>query len=152
MPICSELPFPRMPKFALANDLWIGKLPSCLSRMTKGARILLPLVRGMIRRFNCSFDSKTGFVPANERIKGYVGNTVAFPQGDGGALVASLPPQTSEVAKRLAIAFVGSDEDLARAYMPELGVDFESFKAAYDWLREHNDLYATVAWLSLIHI
>ena len=33
-----------------------------------------------------------------------------------------------------------------RAYMPELGVNYDTFKDAYDWLRSHNDLYASVQW------
>ena len=107
---------PDMPKFALANDFWIGKLPACLANLSKGARLLLPLVRGLIRRYNCSFDSKA-FVAVDQRIKGYVGNTVAYPQGDGGAAIASLPPSAEEMAKYLVIAFVGSDEDLERAYV-----------------------------------
>ena len=44
---------PRMPKYALANDLWIGKLPSCLEKLSSGAWLLLPLCRALVRRYNC---------------------------------------------------------------------------------------------------
>ena len=33
---------PTMPKYALANDLWIGRLPPALSGLSTGARLLLP--------------------------------------------------------------------------------------------------------------
>ena len=34
-----------MPKFALANDLWIGKLPECFRGLSEGALLLLPIAR-----------------------------------------------------------------------------------------------------------
>ena len=80
---------PTMPKYALANDLWMGRLPPQLRDLSLGAKLLLPLARGIVRRFNCKTDSGR-WMPQDQRIKGFVGNVVAFPQADGGRRVVSL--------------------------------------------------------------
>ena len=72
-----------MPKYALANDLWMGKLPRCLARLSAGAWLLLPLSRALIRRYNCYPDSGK-WTPLDQRIKGFVGNVTVVPQADGG--------------------------------------------------------------------
>ena len=69
-----------MSKYALANDLWIGRLPPPLRNLTPGAKLLLPIARGIVRRFNCKTDSGE-WAPKEEKIKAFVGNFVAFPQG-----------------------------------------------------------------------
>ena len=150
VPICDDCrsalgaPVPKMPKFALANDLWMGKLPQCLAKMNLGSKALLPLVRGLIRRYNCILDS--GYLPRDELTKGYVGNTVAFPQADGGAILHALPPQVEEAARRLVIALTGNDEHQSSQLRLDLGVDCDTFKETYDWLRDHNEIYSKVAW------
>ena len=136
---------PRMPKQALANDLWIGKPPAQLQSLSAGARMLLPLARCVIRRYNCFSDSGT-FLPAALRVKGFIGNVAAYPQADGGQLVTTLPPSASEVAESLLIAYTGSTEDLKRARLEEFAVSQDAFKAAYEYLRGRNAAYAVVQW------
>ena len=58
---------PTMPKYALANDLWIGRQPPPLRNLSLGAKLLLPLARGIVRRFNCKTDSGS-YMPVDERI------------------------------------------------------------------------------------
>ena len=136
---------PRMPKFALANDLWMGAMPAPLRSLSVGSWMLLPLGRAAIRRYNCSNDAGT-WRPADQRIKGFVGNVCTFPQADGGKLATSLPPSSKDVSEHILIAFTGTDQDLKKARLEGLGVEPERFKAAYDFLKAHNVLYANTRW------
>ena len=116
---------PTMPKYALANDLWMGRLPPQLRDLSLGAKLLLPLARGIVRRFNCKTDSGR-WMPQDQRIKGFVGNVVAFPQADGGRRVVSLPPREADLVEHVQIVFAGKDlSDLKQARVQELGVSRE---------------------------
>ena len=151
VPVCGECRCalqgqkPKMPKCAIANDFWMGKMPAVLSNLSAGAWMLLPLARALIRRYNCLNDSGK-WMPFEQRIKGFLGNVVAFPQADGGAVLTSLPPTAASMLDSLVIAFTGTVEDLKRARMQEFGVDVENFRAAYEFLRDHNAAYAQVRW------
>jgi hypothetical protein len=105
-----------MPKFALANDLWVGKRPVAFEGMSEGALMLLPLARAFIKRINCLCDSGK-YLKVGERIKGFVGNAAVFPQADGGKVLLSLPPTKEALAQRLIIAFTGTDTDLKKAWL-----------------------------------
>jgi hypothetical protein len=135
-----------MPKYALANDFWMGKLPRSLQNLSDGAWLLLALARPLIRRYNCSTLGKVNPGEADESIKGYVGNVAAFAQRDGGRVLTSLPPRPEDVVDRIVIAFVGSEADCKRAYISELGVCLSDFKAAYECLHAVNALYNRVQW------
>ena len=155
VPICSECrgslsgQQPKMPKYALANDLWMGKLPVPLGRLSLGSRLLLPLLRGVIRRYNCLTDSGK-WRPSDQCIKGFIGNVVAFPQADGGKPVLSLPPSEEALVEYLKIYFVGkSREDFERARVEDFDVTVEEFREAYDFLRSVNEQYARVSWDSV---
>ncbi len=137
---------PRMPKFGLANDLWIGRLPAVLARLRLGGRLLLPLARGLIRRYNCLDDSGR-WKPQDQCIHGFRGNVVAYPQADGGKLVCELPPQAGDMVESVSIVLAGSDlEDLKKAKVEALGVTVEEFREAYDFMHTRNEQYARVAW------
>ncbi len=135
-----------MPKYALANDLWIGRLPPALRGLSTGARLLLPLSRAMIKRYNCGTDSGK-WMPKEQMIKGYIGNVVAFPQADGGRKVLSIPPRDHDLLRHVQIVLTGgSAADLKRARVEELGVSYETLRHAYDYLRKTNEHYAAVRW------
>ena len=137
---------PTMPTFALANDLWIGRLPPPLRNLTLGAKLLLPIARGIVRRFHCKTDSGM-WTPVDQRIQAFVGNFVAFPQADGGRQVLSLPPRETDLVESVQIVFAGSDpSSLQKARFDELGVSIDDFKRAYEYLRDTNEQYAAVRW------
>jgi hypothetical protein len=150
VPICAECKAavsrkrPVLPKYALANDLWMGKLPAPLRGLSKAAWMLLPLARPFIQKYTCYPDGQTRGDPSG-CIKGFVGNVAAFAQ-EGGSLLRSLPPKACELAERLLIAFVGSESDLKRAYIAELAVDISAFRGAFDCLRAVNAVYERVIW------
>jgi len=116
VPICEDChgtltdTVPRLPKFSLANDLWLGCVPLPLASLSEGALLPLASARALIRRYTCKPDS--GIMQERcQYIKGYVGNVCAFPQADGGLVLLSLPPNQQQVSEHLLNAFVGSDED-----------------------------------------
>ena len=136
---------PRLPKFALANDFWMGRLPPVLRGLSRGAWMLLALARPFIHRYGCLNDSGK-FIPHDQRIKAFIGNVCAFTQADGGALIDSLPPRAADLVGRIMIAFTGTDEDPKKARLEELQVPLDEFKNAYRFLRQVNYVYADVAW------
>jgi hypothetical protein len=150
-PICKECygtlreSVPRLPKFSLANDLWLGCMPAPLARLSEGALMLLAVARAFIRRYVCKPDS--GIVnKASMQIKGYVGNVCVFPQSDGGRVLMQLPPTEQDMVESLLLAFVGPEEDMQYAYIKQFGVDLQSYKLAYEFLKEHNFVYRYVDW------
>ena len=151
VPVCGDChgalaeKVPKLPKCSLANDMWIGKMPRALTGLSEAAWLLLPLARAFIKRVTLLCDSGK-FLPADERIKGFRGNATVFPQADGGKVVLSLPPDQDLLVERLVLAFTGTDDDLRKAYRTELGVDVVAFKAAYQFLRRYNCVYADVEW------
>ena len=44
---------PQMPKYALANDLWLGQLPAPLRGLSLGAWMMLALARPLIHKITC---------------------------------------------------------------------------------------------------
>ena len=146
IPVVAPYSSNTLPPFALPNDLWVGKLPAALRRLSEGALFMLLIARALIRRMNCKPDgAKDRFVPAQEMIKGYVGNACAFTQGDGGKVLKSLPPEVNDVVSALVIAFTGTDEEVKHTTLKrKLGVTLEEFREAYDFLIQHNHVYEHV--------
>ena len=135
-----------MHKYALANALWIGRLPPALSGLSTGARLPLPFARAIIKRYNCGTDSGE-YMPKDQMIKRYIGNVVAFPQADGGRQVLSLPPRERDLIRHVQIVLAGANvADLKNARVEELGVSAEKLREAYEYLRATNEHYAAVRW------
>ena len=109
---------PRMPKFALANSLWIGRYPKVflhdgqpLSEMTM---LLLSLGRPVAQKIIAEPHKAR---PVKEKQKGIRANTIAFPQAQLHEMAtAHLPPLPEEaqrfLSQTISIALVGcSPED-----------------------------------------
>ena len=104
---------PRMPKFALANSLWIGRYPKVfmhdgkpLSPMTF---LLLSLGRPVVQKIIAEPHKAR---PVKEKQKGIRANTIAFPQAQLHELAtAHLPPLPQEaqrfLSQTISIALVG---------------------------------------------
>jgi len=100
VPVCSDCKHalqgekPTLPKFALANDLWMGRLPPQLGLLSTGAWMLLALARPLVKMVNCyPSGKKAGDMDPNHCTKAYIGNVAAFAHQDGGPLLQSLPPR-----------------------------------------------------------
>ncbi len=111
---------PVMPKYALANSLWIGRVPADFRpgnvRLSAMTFTLLSLGRLVVQKIVAE-RHKPG--RPEEKQKGMRANTVAFPQARVRELVTAHLPPTSEEATRylsdvLSIALVGSDVEDGR--------------------------------------
>ena len=151
VPFCSDCltsirrPRPQMPKFALANDLWLGQLPAPLRHLSEGAWLMLALARPFIHRIICYRDGQTQG-DTTELYKGFIGNVAAFKQQDGASLLTSLPPRAADLAERIGIAFVGNSGDLQKCHVEALKCSVHDVRAAYNLLRRVNATYANVEW------
>ena len=108
---------PTMPKFALANSLWVGRYPSVFKRgggpLSSMTFLLLSLGRPVVQKVIAE-KHKGG--PLKEKQKGMRANTIAFPQARLHELqTAHLPPTRTEAERFLAdtisIALVGCDPE-----------------------------------------
>ena len=104
---------PRMPKYALANSLWIGRYPNVFKHQGKPLSpmtfLLLSLGRPVVQKIIAE-PHKTR--PVKEKQKGIRANTIAFPQAQLHELAtAHLPPLPAEaqrfLSQTISIALVG---------------------------------------------
>ena len=104
---------PRMPKYALANSLWIGRYPNVFKHQGKPLSpmtfLLLSLGRTVVQKIIAE-PHKTR--PVKEKQKGIRANTIAFPQAQLHELAtAHLPPLPAEaqrfLSQTISIALVG---------------------------------------------
>ena len=112
---------PIMPKYALANSLWIGREPLVFrcegKKLSPMTFLLLSLGRAVVQKIIAEKD-KPG--RREEKQKGMRSNTVAFPQAKIRELVSTELPAASGETHRflsdtISIALVGCDpEDRAR--------------------------------------
>ena len=110
---------PRVPKYALANDLWLGRVPVVFrpdkKRLSAMTFMLLSLGRAVVQKV---IAERTKPQRPEEKQKGMRANTVAFPQAKMRELVTAHLPPTSEEATRyvadcLSIALVGADPEVS---------------------------------------
>ncbi|CAE7487143.1 tkt, partial [Symbiodinium necroappetens] len=101
-----------LPRHALANDLWMGRVLPELSNLSPGTKRLLPIVRVCMQVTVLQPLS----LPRDERQKGYIGNTIFLPQAGPGAIQATLPPKDQDMAENILFVLVGQKkEDLIKS-------------------------------------
>ena len=136
----------RMPKYALANDNWIGRLPFPLR--PGGTPLRDMEIRSLARGRMCvkkiiAEPDKKG--PRSGRQGGLVGNTIAFPQAKVSFLGSKeLPPPPDEAAafmsESVTIALIGSNvEDLHNAKWAE--VRRQEYVDAAEFWTQHDVFY-----------
>ena len=148
---------PYMPKFALANSNWIGRVPPWLRNgpdcnrdgLTEGTKRLLAAARICAQTIILG-EEKTEFRPGyrkwrsrDEHQKGLVGNMICLPQANQALLQETIParPGTGALTATTNIAFVGrSTADLSRAKW--LNVPQAEFRRGADGLLQHNQAFA----------
>ena len=120
---------PRMPKFALANSLWIGRYPKVflhdgqpLSEMTM---LLLSLGRPVVQKIIAEPHKAR---PVKEKQKGIRANTIAFPQAQLHEMATAHLPRLPEEAQRflsqtISIALVGCSPEDCRIVLVDWSVD-----------------------------
>ena len=143
--LCSKNPF--MPRYALANDNFIGRLPSAFRNdhggaLTSASLQLLSLARMCVRKVIAEPGRRGD--PATKQ-KGLRANTICFPQAVPkqlltSSLPASLDASTAFMAESISIALVNSDpNDLHNARWAQ--VPRTEYIEAARFLISHNVAY-----------
>ena len=100
---------PRMPKFALVNHNWLGRLPSLFQNLTQSMHWMLTLARP------CWHKLILGSGRPAERHLGVTGNSILLAQPVTGHTVEELPPPTSSLSENVLVVFTSSIDNLNRA-------------------------------------
>ncbi|CAE7548235.1 tkt [Symbiodinium sp. CCMP2592] len=129
-----------LPRHALANDLWIGRVLPELSNLSAGTKRLLPIVRVCMQVTVLQPLS----LPRDERQKGYIGNTIFLPQAGPSAIQATLPPKDQDMAESILFVLVGQKKQELRS-SKLLQAPREEYVAAVEKLRETSPYYRSVA-------
>ncbi len=99
-----------LPRFALANDLWMGRPLPELRNLSTGTRRLLPLVRACLQ--------VTVLQPTNlsaqERQKGFIGNSIFLPQARPSKVLSTLPPAAADMAETILFVLAGGKKQQFR--------------------------------------
>lgn len=124
-----------MPKFAMANDLWIGPSPPELQDLTLGEQLLISRARTYSKLLRLGTRTSS----TDTRQRGMRGNTVSFPQDPAGVL--KLLPQLNALQEFVTIVFTGADVNVLKN-SKDLSVRQWKVRQALQWLKANNDAYA----------
>lgn len=137
----------NVPASSLMNGLWCGPTPPELEELTPAEEIVIGLARSS---YNALFFLKAPVHngPLETRQRASRGHWVAYPQHVDRIheAVTSLPHRATDLADVLHITLVGPVSAECRTLKKALSVSMRRVWAAFDWLKEHNELYAGVVW------
>jgi hypothetical protein len=151
--MCSEclkaLKKDKVPNFALANGMWIGRTPHELAYLTLPERILIAKFFPAAYIIKL-YPKKKGarHWDKNQLYSGLRGNVSTY-QLDQARITSmidgSIMPQTAEMlAATIGITFVGP-KNLPERTLPDMfRVRRTRVKRALEWLKEHNPLFANI--------
>ena len=104
--LCVEDQFIKMPSFALANGMWLGRQHPLLQNASLGLRLLLGLGRPCFRKLLLGAGRK------EERQSGTTGNHVLVSQGSQ-SICEVLPPSSRQLSDSFVAVFGQDKEDLS---------------------------------------
>ncbi len=100
---------PRLPKFSLANDFWIGREHPEYQNLSMATKWLLSLGRA------CYTKILLGKGAPETRAQGLTGNTIFLAQPNPGQALLQLPPATDALVDSVVVAFTRSVDELEKA-------------------------------------
>ena len=128
-----------MPRYSLANDLWIGRCPPALQDLEAGTQKLLPLVRTCIQ---VTILQGSG-LQASERQRGLIGNSIFLPQASPSQVQRVLPPSAETLQEHFSFVLVDAEKkNIDRA--PLLETSHARYVAAVKCLNELSPYYQEV--------
>ncbi|CAF0815681.1 unnamed protein product [Adineta steineri] len=135
----SSLTKEKIPKFSVANKVWIGDIPKELQGLTIPEQRLIAIYRhnSCIVKLHSSFHSTA---TAQSAIKG---NCISFPQNVVN-IAATLPLELDELCDSLKIIFVGCRIPERNQLKTVLTVRKKKVSEALRWLRQNNPLYRNI--------
>ena len=128
-----------MPRYSLANDLWIGRCPPALQDLEAGTQKLLPLVRTCIQ---VTILQGSG-LHSSERQRGLIGNSIFLPQASPSQVQRVLPPSAETLQEHFSFVLVDAEKkNIDRA--PLLETSHARYAAAVKCLNELSPYYQDV--------
>lgn len=142
----------RLPKLALANELFVGEIPEALSDLTVVEEAMVSQ-----RRAKCWILHLREEGTSNEVTEGVSNNTAASQRALKGHIIVFpthperlgrvLPPPMEDVVSPICVLFVGSSpptKEWLRTKARPLIVRREKVRCALEWMKEYNPLYSHV--------
>ena len=128
-----------LPRYSLANDLWMGQQPAALRGLAAATRRLLPMIRACMQ--------VVVLQPANlqreERQHGFIGNTIFLPQARPSSVLSTLPPKDVDMQDSILFVLVGAQKGQVRG-SALLKAPREEYIAADECLQKTSPFYASV--------
>lgn len=151
--ICNEcfraLQRKQLPKFSLANDMWIGEIPKELSMLTLPERMLIAIYYPSAYIFKL-FPKKTGSRAwdQSQMYQGLKGNVSTYrldPKQVANMIDGvTMPPPVGILSSTIGITFLGPSE-LPEKTMPNIfRIQRARVKSALLWLKANNPLYRNI--------
>ncbi|KAG1766496.1 hypothetical protein EV702DRAFT_1050664 [Suillus placidus] len=140
----------KLPKFALANGLWVGKIPSELAILTLPERLLIGLyfpVSFIVKLYPQKKGSRNWDTSAmNSGLRGNV-STYQLNTADVAAMVEGrlLPHTPDLLPATIGITIIGPQNLPARNLPPFLTVSRNRVKQALIFLKRENSLYSDIS-------
>ncbi|KAF4617233.1 hypothetical protein D9613_005788 [Agrocybe pediades] len=134
----------RTPAISLANHHWLGAVPSVLQDLTVVEEATIALCRSKSCIVQMKEEGLSKNIPNSQR--GMKGHVVIFPQ-DVTGVAKVLPPNVDDVKTSLCVLFIGSQKpskEWLREKAKPLLVRREKIRAALEWLKLNNPLYASI--------
>ncbi|CAF1507417.1 unnamed protein product, partial [Adineta ricciae] len=135
----SSLTKEKIPKFSVANKVWVGDVPPELQGLTIPEQRLIALYR----HNSCIVKLHSSFHSASTAQAALKGNCISFPQ-DVVNIATSLPLKLDDLCDSLKIIFVGSRIPNKNQLKRILTVRKTKVAAALQWLKTNNSLYRHV--------
>ncbi|CAF1289231.1 unnamed protein product [Adineta steineri] len=135
----SSLVKEKIPKFSVANKVWIGDVPSELQELTIPEQRLIAIYR----HNSCIVKLHSAFHSVSTAQSALKGNCISFPQ-DIVNIAATLPLELDDLCDSLKIIFVGSHTPAKHQLKKILTVRKTKVSAALQWLKTNNSLYRNV--------
>ena len=128
-----------LPRYSLANDLWIGPQPAALQGLASATKRLLPMTRACMQ--------VVVLQPANlqreERQHGFIGNTIFLPQARPSAVLSTLPPKEVDMQDTVLFVLVGGQKNQVRC-STLLKAPRDEYMAAVECLQRTSPFYAAI--------
>jgi hypothetical protein len=125
----------KMPEFALANDLWLGRERPALQSASLGLRMLLGLGRACFRKL------LLGMGQRDTLQSGFTGNHILISQASA-TLAEALPPSSTHLRDNFVVIFGSDADDLRKCQL--LTVQREAYKALAAERARVNAIFAEV--------
>ena len=132
---CAEEKFIKMPEFALANNLWLGRERTALQSASLGLRMLLGLGRACFRKLLLGKGQKDTLQ------SGFTGNHILISQASA-TLAEALPPSSTHLKDNFVVIFGQNTDDLRKCQL--LTVQREVYKALAAERARVNAIFAEI--------